>query len=186
MNRHQLATLLSWAGEQGFSGRKRLQKVVFFLQQAGCDLGCHYTLHHFGPYSQDVADACDEMVAAGLVIETGGPQSTTKQYSYTLKPEIRDSVSTTPESQIQQFQTLGKELIETDLWQLELGSIILFFRFQAESVSYQTRLTCVRRQKSDWNQALEEACNFRKVSPTVDASQSALNLAKRFQAEYVS
>jgi len=46
-------------------------------------------LHRFGPYSQDVADACDEMVAAGLVIETGGPQSTTKQYSYTLKPEIR-------------------------------------------------------------------------------------------------
>jgi uncharacterized protein YwgA len=165
MNRHQLATLLSWAGEQGFSRRKRLQKVVFFLQQAGCDLGCHYTLHHFGPYSQDVADACDEMVAAGLVIETGGPQSTTKQYSYTLKPEIRDSVSTTPESQIQQFQTLGKELIETDLWQLELGSIILFFH----------------RQKSDWNQALEEACNFRTVSPTVDASQSALNLAKRLR-----
>lgn len=71
MNRHQLATLLSLAGEQGFSGRKRLQKVVFLLQQAGCDLGCHFTLQPFGPYSLDVAHAIDEMVAAGLVIETG-------------------------------------------------------------------------------------------------------------------
>lgn len=72
MNRHQLATLIWWAGEAGIQGRKRLQKVVYFLQQAGCPLDCQYTLHHFGPYSRDVADACDEMVAARLVVESGG------------------------------------------------------------------------------------------------------------------
>ncbi len=35
MNRLQLATLLSWAGDNGLQGRKRLQKVVYFLQEAG-------------------------------------------------------------------------------------------------------------------------------------------------------
>lgn len=59
MNRLQLATLLSWADDQSIQGRKRLQKVVYFLQYAGCPLDCRYTLHHFGPYSRDVADACD-------------------------------------------------------------------------------------------------------------------------------
>ncbi|MFO1064120.1 MAG: hypothetical protein U0892_09680 [Pirellulales bacterium] len=34
MNRLQLATLLSWAGQDGLSGRKRLQKVVYLLQEA--------------------------------------------------------------------------------------------------------------------------------------------------------
>ncbi len=170
MNRHQLATLISWAGEQGFSGRKRLQKVVFFLQQAGCDLRCHYTLHHFGPYSRDVAHACDEMVAAGLVIEDGGPQNGNMQYLYKLKPDIRELVNQSPEPQVEEFQALGKELIEKDLWQLELGSTILFFH----------------RQKLDWNHALDEACKFKKVSTTDEASQSALSLAKRFHAEDAS
>lgn len=164
MNRHQLATLLSWSGEQGFSGRKRLQKVVFFLQQAGCDLGCQYTLHHFGPYSRDVADACDEMVAAGLVIETGGPQGGAMQYSYTLKPDIRDSVKMTPEPQVERFHSLGKELIELGIWQLELGSTILFFHLQ----------------NLNWDEALARACDFKKVRAEDGATQSALSLARRF------
>jgi uncharacterized protein YwgA len=162
MNRHQLATLLSWAGEQGFSGRKRLQKVVFFLQQAGCDLGCHYTLHHFGPYSRDVADTCDEMVAAGLVEETGGPKKGSMQYAYKLKPQILKLANEAPEPRVQQFCDLGKRLIGADLWQLELGSTILFFH----------------RQNRDWESALKEACTFKKVPSDVAASRDSLNFAK--------
>ncbi len=162
MNRHQLATLLSWAGEQGFSGRKRLQKVVFFLQQAGCDLGCHYTLHHFGPYSRDVADACDEMVAAGLIQETGGPQNGSMQYAYKLTPQTVKLVNSAPEPQVQKFEELGKKLLGTDLWQLELGSTILFFH----------------RQNRDWESALKEACTFKKVPSDIATSRDALSLAK--------
>jgi len=51
MNRLQFATLLSWAGEDGLNGRKRLQKIVFALQQIGCPLDSHFILHHYGPYS---------------------------------------------------------------------------------------------------------------------------------------
>lgn len=167
MNRHQLATLLSWAGEQGFSGRKRLQKVVFFLQQAGCDLGCQYTLHHFGPYSRDVADTCDEMVAAKLIDETGGPQNSSMQYAYKLKPHILDSVNRTPEPHIQKFQELGRQLIGMDLWQLELGSTILF----------------IHRQNPDWDRALAQACEFKKVRADSQTSLSALSLAKGLQAQ---
>ena len=82
MNRLQMATLLSWADDAGLRGRKRLQKVVFFLQEAGCPLDCRYTLHHYGPYSRDVADRCDEMVAAGLIDESGGPSTGDMQYAY--------------------------------------------------------------------------------------------------------
>ena len=93
MNRLQLATLLSWAGDNGLHGRKRLQKVVYFLQEAGCPLNCRYSLHHFGPYSCDVADRCDEMVAAGLLEETARPFNGDTQYTYALKPAIRDTAS---------------------------------------------------------------------------------------------
>ena len=164
MNRLQLATLLSWTGEAGIQGRKRLQKVVYFLQQAGCSLDCRYTLHHFGPYSRDVADICDEMVAAGLIDESGEPEpySGYMQYAYKLKPQTVVLLEKTPETSMRSFRELGERLIGENLWPLELGSTILFF-FQ---------------QSNDWSCAMRKACEFKNVS--VDDSQSiaALTLAK--------
>lgn len=163
MDRLQLATLLSWSDNATIQGRKRLQKVVFFLQEAGCDLDCRFTLHHFGPYSRDVADACDEMVAAGLVIETGGPPSGDLQYSYALKPEIRQLLTQTPNASLTPFEDLGRELIQQDLWQLELGSTILFFH----------------RQTDDWTDALEKACDYKKARSNTENSMAALAVAQR-------
>jgi uncharacterized protein YwgA len=162
MNRLQLATLLSWAGDNGLHGRKRLQKVVYFLQEAGCPLNCGYILHHFGPYSWDVADRCDEMVAAGLVLESGGPSNGAMQYSYTLKPEIRVLLQQTRDEQMQRFQGFGTSLINKDIWKLELGATILMFY----------------RQSRDWERALAGACGFKKVPTDAEASQKALELAK--------
>lgn len=163
MNRLQLATLISWAGDAGLQGRKRLQKVVFFLQAAGCPLGCRYTLHHFGPYSRDVADACDELVAAGLVEERGGPAEGGSSYAYALKPETRPFLQQAADTAMTRFETLGAELINSDLWQLELGSTVLFFHGQT----------------ADWEQALVRACTFKRVSTDVEPSRNALALAQR-------
>ncbi len=169
MNRLQLATLLSWAGDRGIQGRKRLQKIVFFLQQAGCDLGCRYTLHYFGPYSRDVADACDEMVAAQLIDENVVDQSGNKQYAYTLKPQTRELLRNTPENQLKKYQSLGKALVQEGIWSLELGSTILFFY----------------RQSGDWHDALAKACTFKKSSPDEEASRAALALAQRVATQAV-
>lgn len=167
MNRLQLATVLSWAGDNGLQGRKRLQKVVYFLQEAGCPLNCRYTLHNYGPYSRDVADACDEIVAAGLVDETGGPFAGDMQYTYSLKPATRQLLQQAPDAQMQPFQERGTALINENLWTLELGSTILFFH----------------RQSGNWEHALNGACEFKKVSPSIPASQAALALARGFEAQ---
>ncbi|MBX3176652.1 MAG: hypothetical protein KF886_04775 [Candidatus Hydrogenedentes bacterium] len=163
MNRLQLATILSWAGESGVQGRKRLQKVIYFLQQAGCNLNCAYTLHHFGPYSRDVADACDEMVAARLIDETTSSQDWGIQYSYKLAPGTQALLDRAADQSMDPYRTLATTLISQDLWQLELGSTIHFFYGQT----------------GDWERALEEACAFKKVSASDDRSQKALALARR-------
>lgn len=163
MNRLQLATLLSWASDNGIQGRKRLQKVVFFLQQAGCPLDCHFTLHHFGPYSRDVADICDEMVAAGLIVEEGGPQAAAMQYSYALKPQTRAILDRTSDAQMSPFQNLGARLIGEKLWSLELGSTILYFY----------------RQGGDWSVAMREACKFKNVPVENSRSAEAFELAQQ-------
>lgn len=67
---------------------------------------------------------------------------------------------------LQRFQPLGVELLKSDLWSLELGSTILFFY----------------EQSKDWTHALTRACEFKKVRPNMEASQTAMELAKRVQA----
>jgi len=148
MNRLQLATLLSWAGEGGLQGRKRLQKVVFFLQETGCPLECQYTLHHFGPYSFDVADRCDEMVAAELIDEKAELQGRVTQYSYSLKPATREVLANREDPSLVPFRDLATRLIRADIWLLELGSTVLFFH----------------RQNLDWDRAFEEACVFKNAA----------------------
>jgi uncharacterized protein YwgA len=167
MNRLQLATLLSWAPNARFEGRKRLQKVVFFLQDVGCPLECRFILHFYGPYSHDVADRCDEMVTAGLIEESGRPTTGGMQYAYTLKPETRKLLQRTRDEQMQPFQAIGADLISQTLWSLELGSTILLFY----------------RQNGDWGHALARACEFKNVRPDIETSQAAFQLAQRIHAQ---
>jgi uncharacterized protein len=162
MNRLQLATLISWAGESGFQGRKRLQKVVFFLQEAGCPLDCQYTLHHYGPYSQDVADRCDEMFSAGLLEEKTVSTGSHLQYSYKLTPETSQHLHKSTDHQLEPFRDLGERLIGEGIWLLELGSTVLYF-FQ---------------QVKDWDKALEAACAFKKVAKNEQQSVQSLTLAE--------
>ena len=162
MNRLQFATLLSWAEEDGVQGRKRLQKVVFMLQQIDCDLNCHYILHHYGPYSRDVADTCDEMVAAGLVEESQTLGSS--QYHYKLAPRTNDLLKKSPpDPSLATFKDKWISLLKENLWTLELGSTILYF--------YQ--------QKNDWDDAMQKACDFKKKKPETSKSQKALEFAKQ-------
>lgn len=166
MNRLQFATLLSWAGEQGVAGRKRLQKVIFLLQQIGCDLDCHYILHHFGPYSREVASICDEMVAAGLVKESQAPG--TKTYRYELKPKTKELLNGSPADQdLVKFKCQWTKLLSENLWTLELGSTILFFYSQDKV----------------WESSIRKACDFKKKSLNAPGTQIAMEFAKKFIAK---
>ncbi|QDT70813.1 hypothetical protein MalM25_37690 [Planctomycetes bacterium MalM25] len=171
MKRLQLATLLDWAGEPGLQGRKRLQKVVYLLQRAGCPFDCQYVLHHYGPYSRDVADVCDEMVAADLVEEQRDLTSVGAQYTYRLPACTQGLLSSARgEDALAQFKTLAEELIAKDIWQLELGATVALFYEREE----------------DWDAALQKACEFKSVGAGDLASEEALELAKKVVSRALS
>jgi uncharacterized protein YwgA len=176
MDRYQLATLSSWAGECGIQGRKRLQKVVFFLQAAGCPLGSRFTLHHYGPYSRDVADTCDEMVAMGLLQEEVTANAAGAQYSYRLTANAKQLLVDTSAKDaaradaIARFRELGVRLLGEDLWRLELSSTIL----------------CFYQQSRNWDDALRRASEFKKVPRDAQATIAALEFAREMSQEAVA
>lgn len=68
-NWHKAAKIIRDAGGM-IVGRTRLQKTAYFLQLAGFEDAFAFSYGHYGPYSEDLADAMSIAGAFDLVMET--------------------------------------------------------------------------------------------------------------------
>ena len=168
MTRYQLAKIVSWAGD--LQARKRLQKVVYLLQSAGCPLQAEFSLHHYGPYSEELARLTDEMVRQSLLVEQSTEHSQGKQFSYRLSPAATDAITDLEATEsgrqwahdIAAFEMQAKALLVEDLKQLEYASTIVYFR----------------RQGEEWEAAVAKAAAFKRTG----AVSNALHLARQLIA----
>lgn len=174
MTRYQLAKLVEWAGT--LNSRKRLQKVVFLLRASGCPFEADYTLHHYGPYSQEVARLSDEMVQVGLLDESSEQNQVGVQYSYSLTENAAKEVAEldqTPKGkklaeQLAPYENKARELLNSDLWLLEVASTLVYFRQQGHA----------------WPESVERTCKFKKLDPSSDKKflKKVEELARQFIA----
>lgn len=172
MNRYQLATLVKWA--ETLETRKRLQKVVYLLQVGGCDLDVEYTLHHFGPYSHDVASLTDEMVQAVLLCEkeTANPLAGSS-FSYSLSESAEsklERLQKSPDHQrhlgtLDKHEQLAKRLLREDLKKLEFAATIAYFH--------------AREPDRGWEHARERAAKFKAQEPDGTNMREAERLARK-------
>jgi uncharacterized protein YwgA len=169
MTRYQLAKIVDWAGT--LDTRKRMQKVVYLLQVAGCPLGTEHTLHHYGPYSQEVARLTDEMVQANILVEKAGSNLVGQQFSYqlaeTARPNLADFESSSRGQAILAtlvpFEEQARKLFKADLKDLEFASTIVFFR----------------QQDYNWPEAIVKMCEFKKLTAGSQVVERAETLAKQ-------
>jgi uncharacterized protein YwgA len=166
---YHLAKLVDWAGE--LKSRKRLQKVVYLLQASGCKaLDADFILHHYGPYSPEVASLADQMVASGLLQEAAAPNNVGVTYSYGLTESAKSAIQATEHgpqggalaASLRAFEGRARTLLKSDLHDLEYGATIVYFY----------------RQSKDWTDAVSKACAFKKLQPDSAPVARALKLAK--------
>jgi len=165
-----MAKLVEWAGE--IKTRKLLQKVIYLLQAAGCPFDAEYSLHLYGPYSQDVAQLTDEMVGVGLLEEEKKSNMVRgSSYSYRLGEKARQSLHQLDESgksqpwldKLNKYQSKAQNLFkESDLKKIEFAATIVYFH----------------KQGFDWEKALQAAAKFKDQKPTNQKMQEALKLAE--------
>ncbi|GMV50925.1 MAG: hypothetical protein AMXMBFR67_24680 [Nitrospira sp.] len=108
-------------------GRKRLQKMVHLVKQSGADIPVAFRIHHYGPFSEDVANSAEMMVFEGELeedIEKAGPYDTF-QYLYSTKRT--PSVSS-------KLREMIMKLNQYSTVELEVASTIAFF--QAEGLDH--------------------------------------------------
>jgi uncharacterized protein YwgA len=169
MERYQLAKLVEWAGT--LRTRKRMQKLVYLLQAAGCPLNARFVLHHFGPYSFEVAKLSDEMHAAELFEESEEDNYVGRAFNYGLSPKGRNWVREMEAGaagkkrakDISTWKERVDELLKLDVRVLEVAATILAFK----------------RESKDWDQALDKACRFKKLDPKDALAKTALELARK-------
>lgn len=173
MNAYQLARLVEWADT--LKTRKRLQKVVYFLQQAKCPIDAEYTLHLYGPYSADVAQRTDMMVQAQLLKEEEIPNSIAgRSFSYKLSDLARqqldriglDSVKQQRHAEFNRFESLARQLLEEpDLQKLEFAATIAYFRNHVADGA--------------WQAAREAAATFKRQQPDGQVMRDAEIFARQ-------
>lgn len=169
MTAYQVAKLVEWAGT--LKTRKGLQKLVYLLQAAGCPFDADYRLHHYGPYSDDVAEIADDLVRRGFLQEETVANAAGQQFNYCLTPTGQESLAkleATPRgasrrSELASFEPLARDLVRRDVRELELAATIVFFH----------------QQGHEWPLAVEKARQFKSLARDKALLQKAKALAKR-------
>jgi uncharacterized protein YwgA len=148
---------------------------VYLLQEAGCPLNVDYTLHHYGPYSPDVAQRADAMVQAGLLCEQAASNSMRgRSFSYELSEPARnqlarvgrDPVIQQRHAEFDRFEPLAQRLLrEPDLKKLEFAATIAYFRNHVPGEA--------------WPAAREAAAAFKKQEPDSQVMTDAESFARQ-------
>ena len=74
------ASIIRDAGGK-LTGRTRLQKIAYLLEMAGLRVGFDFEYRHYGPYSDQLADALSNAAAASLINEEEKPANWGGTYS---------------------------------------------------------------------------------------------------------
>jgi uncharacterized protein YwgA len=68
-DREDIVTAVLSAAGGTLTGRVRMQKMAYLLDQLGLDSGFDYEYNHYGPFSRDLENATADAKAFGLITE---------------------------------------------------------------------------------------------------------------------
>jgi len=101
-------------------GRTRLQKIAYFLEAAGLGSGFPFRYKHYGPYSEQLADAAQTARIVGMLDEKESVANWGGLYSTYLSLLPQDFGAN------EARQRLAHELVNVDAVELELAATALF------------------------------------------------------------
>jgi uncharacterized protein len=164
-NAYYLLRLVREAGE--VVGRKRLQKLVFLLENEGMPTDLEYLFHYYGPYSPSLASETEALATMEWLNEEPqsiGPDAV--QYRYTITDEGRrqvDEFSEEPQfeqavSASAQYAVRFSQLAHENSRILELAATVVYWRQKGygdeEAVTKTSRLKAAPMEEPEFEQAI--------------------------------
>ncbi|PZW50925.1 uncharacterized protein YwgA [Humitalea rosea] len=120
-----VAAVVAAAGNS-LTGRVRLQKAVYLLDQLGFESGFRYEYHHYGPFSRDLDNATADAKAFDLINEDfGRRQSDGAPYSiYKLTDKAKPKAEAYGKLGEEKASEWARLFANTNLTVLELAATI--------------------------------------------------------------
>lgn len=109
-------------------GRKKLQKIVHILREAGHPFTYRYGYHFHGPFSAELKGEIDSLVAESIIDEREGEtfSGDFKQYAYTLSNSGRSIIDSFGGRESPPWAVLACELNEKPAQELEAISTLVY------------------------------------------------------------
>jgi len=121
----KVASIIADAGGK-IVGRTRLQKMAYILELAGLGEGFNFNYKHYGPYSEDLADAARRASLLGKVSEETYTAAWGGVYSIY---QANEDVSGTPNAS---RKKLLSYMVEANPVELELAATAAFLEISGE------------------------------------------------------
>jgi hypothetical protein len=120
-----LAILAALPGHQ-IKGKKRLQKLAFFLTQAGVRSGAEFHIRDFGPFSVEIANAARLLTATAKIAESEEPAGASNTFVtvFKLNPGTAQSVKPL----LPKYQKILQGLNRYPSIDLEVAATAIFFQ----------------------------------------------------------
>jgi uncharacterized protein len=108
-------------------GRKKLQKIVHILREAGYPFPFRYGYHFHGPFSAELKGEIDSLVTDGLIDEIPGETLyDNRMYSYRLSKEAEEFCLGDDRHPEPQWASLARILNEKPAQELEAISTLIY------------------------------------------------------------
>lgn len=157
----KIANILKDAGGE-IVGRTKLQKITYLQSLADGDDSFHFEYHHYGPYSEDLAQITSFSKALGLISEEERRAEWGGRYSiFRLSKKKIDPV--------QQHHKLINTAAQADTVVLELAATAAFFAKQKEKKPWEKTATMKREKATAKRMADAQALYSRlcQIAPTL-------------------
>lgn len=117
-------------------GRKKLQKIVHILKEAGHPFDYRYGFHFHGPFSVELKGEIDLLTAERLIEEKEGATDSGAfpQYSYTASSEAAKLLKNVPCSDTPGWAELAKSLNAKSAQELETISTVVYLMRHGNTV----------------------------------------------------
>lgn len=136
-----LAAVIAAHPDRKVSGRTRLQKTVKLLQSLGLPTRFTYTIHFYGPYSEDLQSTLGLLESLGLTSEEEVPRAGGEGSRY-----VERATDGADPALVKDYQEQIRLMADTPIDILELAATYQAFREQGEQP--QDAMGRLRRKKA--------------------------------------
>lgn len=151
-------------------GRTRLQKIVYFCQDLGWDIG-DYRLHYYGPFSHGLASIIRDTESAGLITQTEKTEHTFEltekgaEFLETFESNVKDG-------RVEPTKKLVSRIFKWSQKELELAATIDYVRGNNPDMEEDRLLDKVDSIKENYSrEEIDAACGKWRIIKEIIRNQ---------------